>query len=82
MSIVGLPYRALPTQLMDLQIRFSLRYFVRERQLPEEQEMLQDLERQVFEQCASGVPDFHRHRLGHKQVPLSSKPLFILPLFT
>lgn len=68
MSIIGLPYRALPTQLMDLQIRFSLRYFMKEKKLPNLQEMLQDLEKDVTEQRTSAKGQPYWHRLGHKQV--------------
>lgn len=68
MAIIGLPYRALPTQLMDLQIRFSLRYFTEERKLPDKQEMLQDLLMDVAEQQANGESEFHWHKLGEKQV--------------
>lgn len=68
MTIIGLPYRALPTQLMDLQIRFSLRYFMKEEKLPEKQEMLQDLHKDVNAQSSNEKFQFHWHRLGHKQV--------------
>lgn len=73
MAVIGLPFLVLPTQSFDLQIRFVLKYFSKEMDLPTKEEMMADLKRDIKERTESGLKKCEAHKMGPKQVWLLEK---------
>ncbi|XP_019892627.1 flavin-containing monooxygenase 3 isoform X3 [Musca domestica] len=67
MAIIGIPYLVLPTQCFDLQVRFALKYFVNEKELPSTEEMMEELRRDMKERKERGLSERDAHQMGEKQ---------------
>uniref|UniRef100_A0A1A9WQY9 Flavin-containing monooxygenase n=1 Tax=Glossina brevipalpis TaxID=37001 RepID=A0A1A9WQY9_9MUSC len=67
MSIIGLPYAVIPSQVFDLQVRFSLKFFKNELKLPSRKDMLTELRKDMEERRKDGTGERDAHRMGSKQ---------------
>ncbi|XP_058446206.1 senecionine N-oxygenase-like [Malaya genurostris] len=63
MALIGIPFSVCPTQMMDLQARFCLKFFTGNLLLPAEDEMLRDMEVDVEERRNRGMPKKFMHKL-------------------
>lgn len=64
MALIGVPFYCIPTQMMDLQARFCMKYFTGERQLPSRDDMLRDMEADIAERRRLGLPRKWMHKLS------------------
>ncbi|KAL9914495.1 flavin-containing monooxygenase 2 [Glossina fuscipes fuscipes] len=67
MAIIGLPYAVIPSQVFDLQVRFSLKFFKNELKLPSREDMLTEMEKDNEERQKDGLRERDAHRMGAKQ---------------
>ncbi|XP_065077838.1 senecionine N-oxygenase-like [Ochlerotatus camptorhynchus] len=63
MALIGVPFYCIPTQMMDLQARFCMKYFTGERKLPSRDDMLRDMEADIAERKRRGLPRKWMHKL-------------------
>lgn len=64
MALIGVPFYCIPTQMMDLQARFCMKYFTGELKLPPRDEMLQDMEADIEYRRRRGLPKKWMHKLS------------------
>lgn len=67
MAVIGLPFTVLPTQMIDLQVRFCYKFMTGSKKLPTKQEMLADTNREMEERWAKGYPKKKAHFMGPDQ---------------
>lgn len=72
LAIVGLQICAY-TYMYDMQIRFCLKLWSGEKQMPTKEEMLEDTRREMDKQRAKKISKRHFHLLGTDQVSLNEK---------
>ncbi|KXJ76796.1 hypothetical protein RP20_CCG008902 [Aedes albopictus] len=64
MALIGVPFYCIPTQMMDLQARFCMKYFTGELKLPPRDEMLRDMEADIEYRRRRGLPKKWMHKLS------------------
>lgn len=64
MALIGVPFYCIPTQMMDLQARFCMKYFTSELKLPPRDEMLRDMEADIENRRHRGLPKKWMHKLS------------------
>nr|XP_019537915.2 flavin-containing monooxygenase FMO GS-OX-like 6 [Aedes albopictus] len=64
MALIGVPFYCIPTQMMDLQARFCMKYFTGELKLPPRDEMLRDMEADIEYRRHRGLPKKWMHKLS------------------
>ncbi|KAL5288528.1 hypothetical protein ACFFRR_009010 [Megaselia abdita] len=67
MAFIGLPYIACVTLMMDIQVRFVLKYFSGLKQLPSKEEMLEDTRKDMESRRSRGLREKEAHLLGPVQ---------------
>ncbi|KFB45944.1 AGAP010399-PA-like protein [Anopheles sinensis] len=67
MAFIGLPFYVCAAQMMDLQVRFCLKYFTGSRQLPTAKDMLDDMRREMEDRWRRGYRKRHAHMMGPEQ---------------
>ncbi|XP_037949841.1 senecionine N-oxygenase-like [Teleopsis dalmanni] len=67
MSFIGIPFNVLPSQVFDLQVRFALKFYTKQIQLPDRAEMLADLEHDLETRRSQKLPKKRAHFLGPRQ---------------
>lgn len=75
MAIIGLPYAVIPSQVFDLQVRFSLKFFKNELKLPSREDMLAELKKDNEDRQKDGLRERDAHKMGAKQVYSKAKNL-------
>lgn len=73
MALIGLPFYVCASQMFDLQVRFVIKYFTGERQLPTKEEMLDDTLQDMERRWKKGYKKRQAHMMGSDQVSLSAK---------
>lgn len=68
MAFIAIPAFFLPNQGSDLQVRFVLKYFTNEKQLPSKEEMMDDLRRDMKEREEIVLREGTGYKLWSKQV--------------
>ncbi|ALC40708.1 Fmo-1 [Drosophila busckii] len=63
MAFIGLPFHVLPTHTFDLQVRFTLKYYSGELELPTREEMIAELEEEQGERWNCG---FYNRKKAHQ----------------
>lgn len=63
MALIGVPFYCIPTQMMDLQARFCMKFFTGELKLPPKDEMLQDMEADIAYRRSKDLPRKWMHKL-------------------
>lgn len=72
LAIVGLQICAY-TYMYDMQIRFCLKFWSGEKQMPTREDMLEDTRREMEKQRAKNIQKRHFHLLGIDQVSQSKR---------
>ena len=67
MTVIGLPFLVCPTQLFDLQVRFALKFYSGQKELPSKEEMLADTEKDMEERWAKGFTKRQAHMMGKQE---------------
>ncbi|XP_030375082.1 senecionine N-oxygenase [Scaptodrosophila lebanonensis] len=68
MAFIGLPFNVIPTQIFDMQVRFTLKYYTGQRDLPTREEMMEDLEREIGERWNCGFRNKKKaHQMAERQ---------------
>uniref|UniRef100_A0AAG5D1I0 Flavin-containing monooxygenase n=1 Tax=Anopheles atroparvus TaxID=41427 RepID=A0AAG5D1I0_ANOAO len=67
MAFIGLPFYVCAAQMMDLQVRFCLKYFSGSRRLPSGRAMLEDMGREMEDRWQRGYRKRHAHMMGPEQ---------------
>lgn len=67
MGIIGLPFTILPSMMIDLQVRFCLKFMTEQKTLPSRNEMLEDTENEMNERWRKGYPKNKAHYMGPDQ---------------
>ncbi|XP_053674884.1 senecionine N-oxygenase-like [Anopheles nili] len=67
MAFIGLPFYVCAAQMMDLQVRFCLKYFKGELSLPTQNEMLEDMMEEIEDRLRRGFKKRHAHMMGPEQ---------------
>lgn len=70
MALIGLPFYVCAAQMMDLQARFALSYFIGRNKLPPVEAMLKDTEEYFKSLWERGYKRRQAHMLGETQVSL------------
>jgi len=69
MSFIGLPFNVIPTQIFDMQVRFTLKFYTGHREMPTREEMLAELEKEQGERWDCGFYNRKKaHQMGERQV--------------
>ncbi|XP_060654892.1 LOW QUALITY PROTEIN: senecionine N-oxygenase [Drosophila nasuta] len=68
MSFIGLPFNVIPTHIFDMQVRFTLKFYTGQRELPNKEEMLAELEKEQGERWDCGFYNRKKaHQMGERQ---------------
>ncbi|XP_046811658.1 senecionine N-oxygenase-like [Lucilia cuprina] len=67
MAIIGLPFAVLPTLCLDMQVRFVIKFFSNEVELPSKLEMFKELKREIEDRKARGLRQCEAHKMGAKE---------------
>lgn len=67
LGFIGLPYYVCAFQMFDLQARFCLTFMTGRKDLPSQNEMLQDFQREMNERWSKGFKKHQAHLMGHDQ---------------
>uniref|UniRef100_A0A182NVD2 Flavin-containing monooxygenase n=1 Tax=Anopheles dirus TaxID=7168 RepID=A0A182NVD2_9DIPT len=67
MAFIGLPFYVCAAQMMDLQVRFCLKYFTGQLTLPARKAMLDDMLQENEDRMQRGLKKRHAHMMGPEQ---------------
>lgn len=69
MAFIGLPFNVIPTQIFDMQVRFTLKFYTGQIEFPTREEMLAELEKEQGERWECGFVNRKKaHQMGERQV--------------
>lgn len=63
MALIGVPFHCCPTQMMDLQARFCIKFFCGAKELPSKEDMLRHMEADINDRRSRGLPKRWMHKL-------------------
>ncbi|KAH8418648.1 hypothetical protein KR222_008443, partial [Zaprionus bogoriensis] len=68
MAFIGLPFNVIPTQIFDMQVRFTLKFYTGQRELPSQATMIDELEKEQGERWEYGYCNRKKaHQMGERQ---------------
>ncbi|XP_055312743.1 uncharacterized protein LOC129574582 [Sitodiplosis mosellana] len=67
MALIGVPFYVCASQMFDLQVRFVMKYFSKQLQLPSKKEMLKDTQDEMEKRWALGLKKRQAHMMGPAQ---------------
>lgn len=72
MAFIGLTFIACLTQMIDIQVRFVMKYYSGKKELPSQKEMEEDTDKDMESRRQRGLKEKQAHFLGPEQVNLIS----------
>ena len=70
MTILSLPLKVVGTELVDMQVRFVMKFYSGQKALPSKEDMLQDTKKEMSDRWSRGLSKRSAHFFGFNQVSI------------